>query len=108
VRVIGNYVRTTVPDEIREEFIGSCNRSAEASRREEGCVAYFYAEDIAEPGVFYTVELWQTQADLDRHKTAEHYHARRAEMAAMRVKPDWARVAQIDSLNDLVSPARPA
>jgi quinol monooxygenase YgiN len=105
--VIGNYVRATVPDDIREQYLGSCNRSAESSRREEGCVAYFYAEDIAEPGVFYTVEIWHTQADLDRYKSTEHCHVRRAEMAAMQVKPDWARVAWIDRLDDLVSPAKP-
>ncbi len=42
-------------------------RMAEASRAEEGCVEYGYAEDVFDPGLIHVKELWTDQAALDRH-----------------------------------------
>lgn len=47
-------------------------RMAEASRSEEGCVEYCYAEDVFEPGRIHVKELWADQAALDRHFASAH------------------------------------
>jgi quinol monooxygenase YgiN len=44
----------------------------EASRAEEGCVEYGYAEDVFDPGLIHVKELWASQAALDRHFASAH------------------------------------
>lgn len=44
----------------------------EASRGEEGCLAYDYAEDVLDPGLIHVKELWADQDALDRHFASNH------------------------------------
>ena len=44
----------------------------EASRAEDGCIAYSYAEDVAEPGLIRVFEAWRDQAALDTHFQTPH------------------------------------
>ena len=44
----------------------------EASRAEDGCIAYSYAEDVAEPGLIRVFEAWRDQAALDAHFKTPH------------------------------------
>jgi quinol monooxygenase YgiN len=43
-----------------------------ASRKEEGCFEYCYAEDVLEPGLIHVKELWHDQVALDLHFTSQH------------------------------------
>jgi len=36
-----------------------------ASRAEDGCLTYSYAEDVAEPGLIRVYEVWRDQAALE-------------------------------------------
>ena len=47
-------------------------RMAQASRAEEGCIEYGYAEDVFDPGLIHVKELWTDQAALDRHFATTH------------------------------------
>ncbi|WP_026318983.1 putative quinol monooxygenase [Amorphus coralli] len=47
-------------------------RVVEASRAEDGCHEYCYAEDLFDPGLVHIKELWSDQAALDRHFTTDH------------------------------------
>ena len=49
-----------------------------ASRAEDGCLAYSYAEDVAEPGLIRVFETWRDQAAIDAHFQAPHMAAWRA------------------------------
>ena len=44
----------------------------EATRAEDGCLAYEAFESTATPGVFVTIESWRSQEDLDAHMTTPH------------------------------------
>ncbi len=44
----------------------------EASRAEDGCLGYSYAEDVLEAGLIHVKEFWRDQAALDRHFASEH------------------------------------
>ena len=44
----------------------------EASRTEDGCAEYSYAEDVLDPGLIHVTELWRDQASLDRHFASAH------------------------------------
>jgi len=54
-----------------------------ASRAEDGCLAYSYAEDVLEPGLIRVHEQWRDRAALDRHFAAAHIHAWRASWAEL-------------------------
>jgi quinol monooxygenase YgiN len=43
-----------------------------ASRAEDGCLVYSYAEDVAEPGLIRVFEAWRDQACLDAHFRTAH------------------------------------
>lgn len=47
----------------------------EATRREDGCIAYDVAEDLFEDGLFRFSELWPDQDSLHRHNQAAHVAA---------------------------------
>jgi quinol monooxygenase YgiN len=49
-----------------------------ASRAEDGCLEYSYAEDVAEPGLIRVFEAWRDQAALDAHFQTPHMAAWRA------------------------------
>lgn len=44
----------------------------EATLTEPGCRAYSYAEDVAEPGLFRVMELWDSREALSAHFEAPH------------------------------------
>ncbi|MEP9399206.1 putative quinol monooxygenase [Mesorhizobium sp. KR2-14] len=46
-----------------------------ASRAEDGCEEYSYAEDVLDPGLIHVKEMWRDQAALDRHFASEHIAA---------------------------------
>ncbi len=50
-----------------------------ASRAEDGCLDYSYAEDVIEPGLIHVTERWRDQAALDRHFASDHIARWRAE-----------------------------
>jgi quinol monooxygenase YgiN len=49
-----------------------------ASRAEDGCHTYSYAEDVAEPGLIRVFEAWRDRAALDAHVRTAHMAAWRA------------------------------
>ena len=49
-----------------------------ASRAEDGCIVYSYAEDIETPGLIRIFEAWRDRAALDAHVKAPHLAAWRA------------------------------
>ncbi len=49
-----------------------------ASRAEDGCLVYSYAEDIEEPGLIRVFEVWRDRSALDAHLGTDHLAAWRA------------------------------
>jgi quinol monooxygenase YgiN len=49
-----------------------------ASRAEDGCIVYSYAEDVIEPGLIRVFEAWRDQAAIDAHFAAPHMATWRA------------------------------
>jgi quinol monooxygenase YgiN len=46
-----------------------------ATREEDGCIAYHFAEDVSEPGLIVIAETWRDQAALDAHFNSPHFAA---------------------------------
>ena len=49
-----------------------------ASRGEDGCAEYSYAEDVLEPGLIHVKELWRDRSALDQHFASDHIKMWRA------------------------------
>ena len=50
----------------------------DASRAEDGCLTYSYAQDVVEPGLIRVFEAWRDQAALTAHFKTAHMAAWRA------------------------------
>ncbi|MBA4794998.1 MAG: antibiotic biosynthesis monooxygenase [Phenylobacterium sp.] len=74
--IIAGTVR--VPPENLEAFRPHMQAMLEASRAEDGCVEYAYAEDVAEPGLIRVFEVWRDPAAIDAHFQTAHMAAWRA------------------------------
>jgi len=68
--IIAGAVR--VPPENLARFKPHMERMLAASRAEDGCLTYSYAEDVAEPGLIRVFEAWRDQAALEAHFQAPH------------------------------------
>lgn len=58
-------------------------RMIEASRAEDGCADYAYAEDVVDRGLIHVRERWRDRAALDAHLAAPHLAAWRAAWPAL-------------------------
>jgi len=56
-----------------------------ATRAEDGCDVYSYAQDVAEPGLIRVFEIWRDKAALDVHFATAHMAAWRAAGASLGV-----------------------
>ena len=61
-----------LPAEKLEQARPIMKRMAEASRAEDGCLEYIYAEDVFERGLIHVKELWTCQEALDQHFSMPH------------------------------------
>lgn len=53
-----------------------------ASRAEDGCLEYGFAQDLTDPDVLYLVERWRDRAALDAHSASPHMTEFRRAMSA--------------------------
>jgi quinol monooxygenase YgiN len=72
-----------IPPEQLEAALPAMRAMAEASRAEDGCLHYAYAEDVLEPDLIRVSELWRDQSALDRHFDSAHLAEWRAQWPAL-------------------------
>ncbi|MBC7557072.1 MAG: antibiotic biosynthesis monooxygenase [Chryseobacterium sp.] len=53
------------------DVIPLLNGMVENTRKEEGCVSYDLVQDSKNIGIFFTLEVWESQDDIDRHLHSE-------------------------------------
>ncbi len=56
----------------RDDVLASLAEVTEASRRDAGCVEYFWSEDLDAPNTFRFFECWESQETFDVHLTKPH------------------------------------
>lgn len=57
----------------------------EASRAEDGCAEYVYAEDVLDAGLVHVKELWRDEQALKRHFASAHLARWRAAWADLQI-----------------------
>jgi quinol monooxygenase YgiN len=81
--IVAGTVR--IPPENLNAFRPQMLAMLTASRAEDGCITYSYAEDVAEPGLIRVFEAWRDQAALEAHFQTAHMAAWRAAWPAFGV-----------------------
>jgi quinol monooxygenase YgiN len=56
----------------RADVLASLAEVTEASRRDAGCVEYWWAEDLEAPNTFRFFECWETAELFDAHLAQPH------------------------------------
>ncbi len=56
----------------REDVLASLGEVTAASRRDAGCVEYFWSEDVEAADTFRFFEVWESQERLDAHLAQPH------------------------------------
>ena len=64
--------RVEVRPDAWEHFVAAATDCIEATRREQGCLAYEIHESLTQPGRFVSYESWESRADIDRHMRSPH------------------------------------
>lgn len=72
-----------LPAEMLDDARAVMARMIAASRAEQGCLAYAYAQDLIDPGLIHVHEQWVDQAALDRHFASAHIAEWRAAWPAL-------------------------
>ena len=68
----------------------------EATRAEDGCIAYAYAVDLLDPGLIHIAERWRDKAALAAHFKAAHMDTWRAAQPALGLSERNIRVYETD------------
>ncbi|MDD3798786.1 MAG: putative quinol monooxygenase [Novosphingobium sp.] len=61
-----------LPPEQLENVRPLMRRVVDETRREAGCLAYSYAEDVNEPGLIRVSEAWESAEALEAHFATPH------------------------------------
>lgn len=67
-------------------LVEAAKTAAAETRKEAGCKAYAFFEDIETPGRFRVYEEWEDQAALSKHFTAPHMAAFNAALKDVTLK----------------------
>jgi len=59
----------------RSDVLASLTDITELSRKDPGCVEYWWAEDVDEPNTFRFFECWETEELFEAHVAAPHERA---------------------------------
>lgn len=69
VIVIGQF---RLPAERMDEARPLMRKVMEATRAEQGCIEYNFAEDVLDPGLIRISEVWESREHLNDHAKAPH------------------------------------
>jgi quinol monooxygenase YgiN len=76
--------------------VGMAKRVIEATRAEDGCIAYAYAQDLLDPGLIHVAEKWRDRSALDAHFKTAHMQAWITERAVLNLTERNIRIYESD------------
>jgi quinol monooxygenase YgiN len=98
IAVIGEF---RMPLENRELARGMMDRVVQATRAEAGCIAYSYAEDVLDPGLYRISELWESREALAVHFDAPHMKVWQRERAELGLSGRMVKAYAVSGEEDL-------
>jgi quinol monooxygenase YgiN len=91
--------KVTVRRERRDEAVRAALAMAEATRKEEGCLAYQFSSDLADPDTIFIFEEWASEETLARHFQTEHIRVFRQQIAGLVAGPPAIKRYSIESVS---------
>jgi len=76
--------------------VGMAKRVIEATRAEDGCIAYAYAQDLLDPGLIHVAEKWRDRSALDAHFKTANMQAWITERAVLNLTERNIRIYESD------------
>lgn len=96
--VVQGHVRVAPAD--MEGLREAARAMVAATRAEDGCIAYTFAEDVLDPGLVHIIERWRDAAAMGAHGKTPHMAAFGAALA--KAKPQGLRVATYETAEERV------
>lgn len=93
ILVMGTF---RLPPEALATALPMAQRVVAATRAEDGCFAYSYAQDLFDPGLIHVSEKWRDRAALQAHFKSAHMQAWMAERADLDLSDRDIRVFESD------------
>jgi quinol monooxygenase YgiN len=93
ILVVGTF---RMPPEKLAQALPPAQRVVSATRAEDGCIAYSYAQDLFDPGLIHVSEKWRDRAALQAHFKTAHMQAWIAERADLNLTDRDIRVFESD------------
>lgn len=84
----------------KEQFVAAAQCLVEATRKEEGCLAYDLAADTEEENVYYFVEKYVDEAAFAAHRSSEHFRTCVPRLNAFRTGPSQVTVCQVETFTE--------
>lgn len=75
---------------VKEDYLKLIAELVQATRKEEGCIAYALYEDINDPLTLTIIEEWRDQEAIDLHSNTEHF---------LRIVPELRKMRESGELN---------
>ena len=85
-----------MPPENLAAALPLAERVVTATRAEDGCVAYSYAQDLFDPGLIHVSEAWRDRAALAAHFKSAHMQAWITERADLNLYDRNIRIYESD------------
>ncbi len=60
------------PPDAHDEMVGVLRDLAETTRRDAGCLEYWWAADLVDRGVFHFFECWASEETFAAHRNAAY------------------------------------
>jgi len=109
--VIITTLRMIVPPERRNDLLETLRGMLEPARVERGCLSYRLYEDVEDRNIFFLLEEWKTQNDLERHISTDNFHRLMALMDLLSEQPELqfntvSHTAGMDLIKDVLKTDR--
>ena len=104
-------LRMLVRPERRKDLLETLRGMLEPARVERGCLSYRLYEDIEDRNIFFLLEEWKTQNDLERHISTDNFHRLMALMDLLSEQPELqfrtvSHTAGMDLIKDVLKTDR--
>ena len=83
--IIQGWVRLESSEEIERLRVAATEMMRATKAEEPGCLAYAYANDLAEPTLLHVIERWTEEAALTAHFATPHMAAFGEAMAGAKI-----------------------
>jgi quinol monooxygenase YgiN len=85
-----------IPAAELDEALPAMTDMIEASRREDGCIAYSYSLDVLDNGLIHVVERWRDRKSLEAHFLAAHLQEWRQQFSRLGITDRNLRLFEVD------------